>query len=206
MSCREAFVGIGLFSAIINVLALTGSLFMLEIYDRVLPSRSVPTLVGLAVLAGLLLSVQTVLDVIRVRVLVRIGASLDQALSRRVYAAVVRLPLKAGDRGEGLQPMRDLDTVRSFLSSLGPTALCDLPWIPIYLGIVYALHPLLGTVALAGALLLLVLTLLTELLGEDRHELRHLAPWAGRDEPAQCRGTGCHGNGGSDGRALGRSQ
>jgi ATP-binding cassette subfamily C protein len=137
---------------------------MLEIYDRVLPSRSLATLLGLSILAALLFSSQGVLDLIRGRLLVRIGASLDKALSRRVYGAIVRLPLKTGGRGDGLQPLRDLDTVRSFLSGLGPTALFDLPWIPLYVGIVFAFHTLLGVVALSGAILLAGLTLLTELL------------------------------------------
>ena len=163
-SCRGAFIGIGLFSALINILALTGALFMLEIYDRVLPSRSIPTLVGLSILAVLLFSSQGLLDLLRGRVLVRIGASLDRALSRRIYGAIVRLPLKRAGGSDGLQPLRDLDTIRSFLSGLGPTALFDLPWMPIYLGIIFAFHTLLGTVALAGALFLVVLTLLTEIL------------------------------------------
>ena len=94
-SCRHAFLGIGLMSGMINVLYLTGSFFMLEIYDRVLPSRSVPTLVGLAVIAFVLYAFQGVLDVLRGRVLVRIGASLDEALSGRVFDILVRLPLKA---------------------------------------------------------------------------------------------------------------
>jgi ABC-type protease/lipase transport system fused ATPase/permease subunit len=130
--CRHAFVGVGLMSGMINVLYLTGSFFMLEIYDRVLPSRRVPTLVGLAVIAFVLYAFQGVLDVLRGRVLVRIGASLDEALSRRVVDLLVRLPLKTRTAGDGLQPVRDLDQVRSFLSGLGPTALFDLPWAARY--------------------------------------------------------------------------
>src|SRR5580704_6383063 len=84
-ACRAAFVGIAPFSGLLNVLMLTGSFYMLEVYDRVLPSRSVPTLVGLTVLAGVLFGFLGVLDVIRARVLTRIGASLDQSLSGRVY-------------------------------------------------------------------------------------------------------------------------
>ncbi len=163
-SCRGAFVGIGLFSGISNILMLTGSFFMLEIYDRVLPSRSVPTLVGLALLAGILFSFQAIIDLIRGRLLIRIGASLDASLSDRVYDAIVRLPLRIGNSNEGLQPLRDLDNIRSFLSSLGPTALFDLPWMPLYLGICFAFHFWIGITALIGALILVTLTLLTELL------------------------------------------
>lgn len=129
-ACRGAFLGVGLMSCMINILYLTGSFFMLEVYDRVLPSRSVPTLVGLIVLAAGLYIAQGVLDLLRGRILVRIGASLDEALSPRVFQTVVRLPLLAGKSNEGLQPLRDLDNVRAFLSGQGPSALFDLPWLP----------------------------------------------------------------------------
>src|SRR3954467_5950875 len=116
-SCRGAFIGIGLMTAMINVLYLTGSFFMLEIYDRVIPSRSIPTLVGLGVLALALYAFQGALDLIRGRVLVRIGALLDRALSARVFRMIVRLPLRTGNQGDGQEPLRDLDQIRSFLSS-----------------------------------------------------------------------------------------
>ena len=166
-SCRGAFVGIGLFSGMINILMLTGSFFMLEIYDRVLPSRSVPTLVGLAILAGALFVFQGVIDFIRGRILVRIGASLDDALNGRVFDTIVRLPLKVGNRNDGLQSLRDLDAIRAFLSSLGPTALFDLPWMPLYLGICFAFHFWIGMTALVGAIVLVALTLLTEVLTRE---------------------------------------
>src|SRR6516225_7749761 len=146
-SCRGAFAATGLLSAMSNVLMLTGALFMLEIYDRVLPSRSVPTLVGLAVLAGGLYVAQGLLDLIRGRILARIGVSLDEALSGRVYQTIVRLPSIVGVRNEGAGPMRDLDSVRAFLGGAGPVALFDLPWIPLYLGICFAFHFWIGMTA-----------------------------------------------------------
>ena len=163
-ACRSAFVGVGLLSCMINLLYLTGSIFMLEIYDRVLPSRSVPTLIGLVILAGGLYIAQGILDLIRGRILVRIGTSLDEALSGRVFDTVVRLPLMSGGQGEGLQPLRDLDNVRSFLSSMGPGALFDLPWLPLYLGICFAFHVMIGLTALVGAIILVLLTVLTEIM------------------------------------------
>jgi len=166
-ACRNAFLGVGLISFMINLLYLSGSIFMLEVYDRVLPSRSVPTLVGLVILVGGLYMAQGVLDLIRGRILGRIGMSLDEALNARVYRAVVQLPLISGDRGEGLQPIRDLDAVRGFLASQGPSALFDLPWLPLYLGICFAFHVLIGVTALIGAILLISLTLLTEVLTRD---------------------------------------
>ncbi|MEY9414521.1 PrtD family type I secretion system ABC transporter [Bradyrhizobium japonicum] len=161
-ACRSAFIGVGLMSCMINLLNLTGSVFMLEVYDRVLPSRSVSTLVGLVVIAGSLYIAQGVLDLLRGRILGRIGTSLDEALNARVFDTVVRLPLLVGNRNEGLQPLRDLDTVRSFLGSMGPGAFLDLPWLPFYLAICFAFHWLLGVTALAGAIALVTLTLITE--------------------------------------------
>src|SRR5262245_11706700 len=137
---------------------------MLAVYDRVLPSRSLPTLVALALLAVVLYLFQAVLDIIRGRALVRIGATLDEALSGRIYAMIVRLPLKTRAGGDGLQPLRDFDQVRSYLSGLGPVALFDLPWMPFYLGICYLFHPLIGLTALLGALILVTLTLLADVL------------------------------------------
>ena len=161
-TCRSAFVGVGVMSCMINVLYLTGSLFMLEVYDRVLPSRSVPTLIGLAILAGGLYLAQGMLDLLRGRILGRIGTALDESLNRRVFETMVRLPLIVGSRNEGLQPLRDLDNVRSFLGGLGPGAFFDLPWLPFYLAICFAFHVMIGLTALVGAVILVSLTLVTE--------------------------------------------
>ena len=166
-SCRGAFVATALMSGMSNILMLTGAIFMLEIYDRVLPSRSIPTLVALIALASGLFLAQGLLDIIRGRVLIRVGNRLDEQLSERVYDTVLRLPLKVGNRSDGLQPLRDLDSVRSFLSGAGPTALFDLPWLPIYLAICFAFHPYIGLTALAGAVILGVLTLMTELMTRE---------------------------------------
>jgi PrtD family type I secretion system ABC transporter len=163
-ACRNAFAAIGLLTGVINVLMLSGSLFMLQVYDRVLPSRSVPTLVALFALVAALFAFQGILDMTRGRLLVRIGAFLDEQLSTRVYDAVVRLPLRVQSRADGLQSVRDLDQLRSFLSGTGPAALCDLPWMPLYLGFCFVFHFWIGITALAGAAILVALTLATEVL------------------------------------------
>jgi len=163
VACRWALIGIALMTSLLNVLYLTGSIFMLEVYDRVLPSRSMPTLVGLVMVAALLFAFQAVIDLLRGRVLVRIGASLDESLSLRAYEVLTQLPLRTGAMG-GSQPLRDLDQIRSFLSGAGPPALFDLPWMPLYLALCFAFHPLIGLTATAGGLLLVLLTLLTEML------------------------------------------
>ena len=164
LCCRGAFIGVATFSAASNLLMLTGSIFMLQVYDRVLPSRSVPTLVAMAILAGGLFSIQALLDIIRGRLLVRVGASLDEKLNIRIYQTLINLPLKSANYGGGTQPLRDLDTVRSFLSGFGPSAIFDLPWLPVFLAVIFAFHPLLGVTALAGAIVLIALTVFTELL------------------------------------------
>ncbi|GLS20273.1 type I secretion protein [Labrys miyagiensis] len=175
-ACRGAFIGVGIMSFMINLLYLNGSLFMLEVYDRVLPSRSVPTLVGLIVLAGGLYIAQGILELIRSRILVRIGTSLDETLGSRIFESVIRLPLIAGGGSDGLQPLRDLDSVRSFLSGMGPSALFDLPWLPLYLAICFAFHTLLGVAASIGAIILIVITVLTEFLARrPLHEAMALA-------------------------------
>lgn len=161
-ACRAALVVVGIVSGAINVLLLTGSLFMLQVYDRVLPSRSVPTLVVLLALVLGLYAFQGILDLIRGRLLVRIGRSLDEKLSGQVYEAIVRLPLRVRSPADGLQPLRDLDQLRGFLSGLGPTALFDLPWMPLYLGLCFVFHFWIGVTALVGAILLLSLALLAE--------------------------------------------
>jgi ATP-binding cassette, subfamily C, type I secretion system permease/ATPase len=163
LSCRSIFWGLAAFSGLSNLLMLTGSFFMLQVYDRVLPGRSIPTLVALLVLATVLYMFQGGLDLVRSRISARIGRYFDERLGLRIFDAVVRLPLKTRGDGDGLQPLRDLDQVRGFLSGGGPTALFDLPWMPIYLGICFLFHFWIGVTALVGAAVLVVITILTEL-------------------------------------------
>jgi ATP-binding cassette subfamily C protein len=163
-SCRGAFVGLALLSGVINVLYLTCSFFMLEVYDRVIPSRSIPTLVGLFIIAFALYGFQGTLDVLRGRIMIRIGSVLDESLSARIFSAIVWLPTRRGLGGDGMQPLRDLDQIRSFLASYGPIALFDLPWLPIYLAICYMFHPLIGIAATIGGVILVSLTLVTEFM------------------------------------------
>lgn len=172
-TCRAAFIGIGLFSCVVNILYLSGSLYMMEIYDRVLLSRSVPTLVGITVIVAVLYLFQAGFDLIRTRLLTRIGVTLDQALAPRILDAVTRLQLKAPQKLNATQPLRDLDTIRGFLGGSGPTVFFDLPWLPFYIAICFAFHFWLGVTALAGTILLVSLTVLTELL--TRRPMREVA-------------------------------
>lgn len=174
-AARASYIGVAVFTGILNVLYLTGSFFMLQVYDRVLPGRSVPTLVGLCILAAILYGFQAVLDIVRGRVLVRIAGGLAETLDDRIYNLVVKLPLRAPAMA-GVEPVRDLDQIRSFMAGGGPAALFDLPWLPLYLGICYLFHPWLGITATVGALILVAITIVTELkLRQPTTELAILA-------------------------------
>ncbi|WP_128565997.1 type I secretion system permease/ATPase [Methylobacterium crusticola] len=162
--CRHAFVGVAVLSGAVNLLALAGSFYMLEVYDRVLPSRSIPTLVGLSLIVLVMYAAQGFFDLIRGRLLLRTGRALDEALSRRVFHTIVTLPLRGQGGSDGLRPMRDLDQIRNVLAGGGPGALFDLPWIPLYLGLCFAFHVWIGVTALVGALALVALTVLAEFL------------------------------------------
>lgn len=164
---RGEWVHIGVFSAAVNLLMLTGSLYMLQIYDRVLSGRSLETLLWLSLIVLVAFILQGFLDGVRLRMLGRVGASFDEALSPLVARATVMLPLRGANPSEAMQPVRDLDTVRTFLSSLGPTALLDMPFVPIFLAGCFILHPWVGWFSLAGALLVIALTLLTERVSKE---------------------------------------
>jgi PrtD family type I secretion system ABC transporter len=160
--CRRAFRSVALFSGVVNLLMLAGPLYMLQVYDRVLSSRSVPTLVALSVFLVGAYVFQGMLDLIRSRVVVRAAALLDQRLALSVHGAVIRLAVASRHPGEGPQPVRDLDQIRGFLTSAGPIAIVDLPWVPVFLAICFLIHPWLGLAATAGAIVLFTMTLLTE--------------------------------------------
>jgi PrtD family type I secretion system ABC transporter len=161
-ACRQAFAGVAVFSGIVNVLMLAGPLYMLQIYDRVLASRSVPTLIVLSIFLVGAYAFQGAIDLVRSRIVVRAAALLDLRLGRVVHRAVVRLAVQSGRSGESLQPVRDLDQIRAFLTGAGPIAIVDLPWVPVFLVVCFLVHPWLGVVATAGGVLLFALTLLTE--------------------------------------------
>ncbi|WP_166298506.1 type I secretion system permease/ATPase [Bradyrhizobium sp. 2S1] len=167
---RGAILAVSVISGIINLLTLTGSLYMLQVYDRVLASHSVPTLVSLSVLMFVLYAFYGVFDLLRNQASGRAAVLFDRRVAGSVQAMAVNLPLKGASRSTAQQPVRDVDTIRTFLASGGPVAFLDLPWMPLYLAVVFLLHPLLGVMCLAGVLLLVLLTFLSELL--SRHEVR----------------------------------
>lgn len=160
---RRALTTVAIVSAVLNVLLLGGSIYMMLVYDLVLPAHSIPTLVGLAILILVVYAFQGVLDFIRGRLLIHFGAAVDVDLNRDIHSLICLLARGPND-ADGMQPVRDLDTVRSFLSGPGPTALVDLPWMLFFIVVLFLLHPALGLTVLVGGAILVFLTYLTERL------------------------------------------
>lgn len=167
---HKAFWGVAVVSFVINILMLTGPVFMLQVYDRVLASGSVSTLVVIGSLAVVLYAFYGLLEGIRSRILARLGQRVDARLSGIVYRISNSLPVRLGAKAGRLRPVQDLDTVRQFLSGAGPAAIFDIPWMPLYLAIVFLFHPLLGIVGLGGALVITVLIGLNEILSRGPAE------------------------------------
>ena len=164
-ACRSAFVGVGQISFVTNLLMLTGPLFMLQIYDRVLTSRSIPTLLALVAVVALLFVFLGILELIRSRVLSRIGVRIDRILRSTVYDCMVAVrPAKERARRQILQ---DLERIRQFMSGQGPVAAFDLPWTPIYFLVIFLLHWILGVVAVIGSVILLTFSYLNERLSRE---------------------------------------
>ena len=157
---RNAFLATGAFSFVLNVLMLAGPLYMMQVYDRVMSSRSIPTLVALTVLIVVLYALSGALELVRSRILTRISLSFDKLTSERVFDAAARLGLVKGRAT--MQPLRDFESMRQFLSSPGPSTFFDLPWTPIYLIIMFMFNWVLGAFALACAIALFSIALVTE--------------------------------------------
>jgi PrtD family type I secretion system ABC transporter len=148
---------------VINVLMLAPALFMLQVFDRVVSSRSVETLVMLFVLTLMALLVMAFLDAIRARLLARAAIKLEKLLGPRVLASMLRQSARS-NRTQSMHGLRDINALRTFLTGPGIVAIFDAPWVPLFIALIFLFHPLLGSVALGGALLLLGLTVLNERL------------------------------------------
>jgi PrtD family type I secretion system ABC transporter len=160
-ACRTALIAVGAFSAVINLLLLTGALYTLQVFDRVLSSRSWDTLFYLTLIAGIAILVQTVLDAIRGRIATRIGAFIERRLGedgllRAVNASIEGKPYRS-------EVFRDLGRLKQFLGGNAVFSAFDVPWTPIYLLVIFLIHPLLGWIALAAALLLIGFAVVNEL-------------------------------------------
>ena len=162
---RPGFSAIGFFSLILNVLMLAGPLYMLQVYDRVLTSQNMDTLIALSILLGGVFIVTGLLDLIRMRILSRLGARFELKIGAPILQAAIRRRVQGSPSAEN--PAADVNGLRDFIS--GPTliAFFDAPWIPLYLGVLYVLHPYLGALGLAGALLLTIMALINNARSSD---------------------------------------
>ncbi len=163
---RGLFIFVGVFSFFVNLLMLTGPIFMLQVYDRVLGSRSEATLVALAALVAFLYLMMGFLDYVRGRVLARIGARFQAKLDRRVFAAAIE-DAATRDRGAAGGGVRDLETVQRFLASPVLGAFFDLPFTPIFIAGIFIFHQWLGWLAVGGGLVLVLLTVLNQLTTKE---------------------------------------
>ncbi|MEH6726319.1 MAG: type I secretion system permease/ATPase [Hyphomicrobiales bacterium] len=174
------------FSLVTNILMLTGPLFMLQVYDRVLSSGSVSTLVALSILVAILYTLYGFLEFVRGRIMTRVGQQIDERYRHTAFNMVSHYA-KLGKEQVGLAPMQDLVTVRNFVSGPGPLAFLDMPWAPIYLFVIYLMHPLLGLASLCAVLLLAGLAMLNHRLITEPTEQSQKAQAAAQNLGAESR-------------------
>ena len=155
-----AFKSLGVFSLAINILMLAGPLFMLQVYDRVMTSGSIPTLVTLSLLTAGIYAIIGLLELARSRIIVRVGIELDRRIGERVFQASLRRSIQA--QGSSLMALRELDTLRQFIAGPGPLTFFDAPWTPVYLAVIFAVHWALGVSAIVGAGLLVAIAWASE--------------------------------------------
>jgi ATP-binding cassette subfamily C protein/ATP-binding cassette subfamily C protein EexD len=160
-TCRAQFLAVGAFSGVVNVLQLTVSLYMMQVFDRVLSTRNLNTLLYLTLIAMVALALMALLEGARSRIMQRIGSWMEEKVAPEGFARAVESQLRG--RAYRMEALRDLGVVRGFLGSPGALALYDVPWVPAYLFVIFLLHPVLGWVSLVGAALLLGLTIFNEL-------------------------------------------
>ncbi|MCX5493762.1 type I secretion system permease/ATPase [Kaistia dalseonensis] len=160
--CRGELISVAAFSTVFNVLVLAGPIYMLQVYDRVLESRSVATLVALSLALVGAYALQAVIDIVRGRLLILIAGVFDKNVQQPVHDATIGLSILDRGSASALQPIRDVDAIRAFLMGSGPVGLMDLPWAPIFLVLCFLIHPLIGWIAAVGALILFCVALLAE--------------------------------------------
>lgn len=159
-ACRSQFVAVGLFSGVVNVLQLTVSLYMMQVFDRVLATRNLDTLLYLTLIAFAALGLLALLEGARSRIMQRIGSWVEERVAPEGFSRAIESQLRG--RPYRMEALRDLGVCRGFIASPGALSLYDVPWVPAYLVVIFLLHPLLGVVAAAGAVLLFGLTVLSE--------------------------------------------
>lgn len=161
LASKKSFIIVGFFSLFINLLMLVPPLYMLQLYDRVLTSRSEDTLIMLTLIVVVLFITMALLEIVRSKILVRVGNKLDNILSKRVFDSLFDLANKQPGK-ESSMPLRDLTQIRQFMTGNGLFAFFDAPWMPIYIAVLFMFHPLFGYFAIFAAIVLVILTILNE--------------------------------------------
>ena len=180
---RGNLILVGIASLLLNILVFAGSGYMMLVYDSVLPSRSVPTLIGLFGMLILVYAFQALFEAIRGEALLGVANGVHDDLFAAVHYATVTRPLRGGaDKGDGLQFTRDLDSIHTFLASSGPIALIDLPWVIVFLMVLTSLHWWLGATALGGVVVMAILALVSN--RRTQHGSRELSTITGRRSAA----------------------
>ncbi|WP_010323488.1 type I secretion system permease/ATPase [Marinobacterium stanieri] len=174
-ACRSSFFSVGLFSMFINMLMLVPAFYMLQVYDRVVTSGSIPTLVMLTLVMLLLMTTMGALEWVRSRIMVRVSTRIDTLLGSRLYDASFKQALYSGGMNANAQPLSDLTGLRQFLTGNGLFAFFDAPWVPIYIAIMFMFHPWFGIVAIISVIILSTLAVINEkvtskMLGEANKE------------------------------------
>ncbi len=176
-----------LFSIFANLLMLAGPFYMLQIYDRVLSSQSVETLIALSVLVAGLFGLMALFDYARGRLMARVGARFQSALDARVFEASLKGGLGAQDQAEAAGALRDLDALQRLFVSPVLMTLMDLPWTPAFLVLMFIFHPMIGWLAVAGGAALILLTLVNHLVTARRTRISQLTVQASHDMAAETR-------------------
>lgn len=162
-NCRQGFIAAGVFSFFINILMLVPAIYMLQVYDRALGSRSEETLLMLTViLVGLFITL-ALLQMVRSAILVRVGNRIDQSMNQKIFSAMFRQAIEVPGR-QGAQPLTDLATLRQYLTGQGPIAFFDGPWLPIFIGVMFLFHVWYGVFTIIAALILIALAVANEKL------------------------------------------
>src|SRR5258706_8244039 len=167
-ACRSAFRTCALFSLIINVLMLAPPVYMLQVYDRVLTTGRIETLVMLTLMAMIAIAVMCALDALRTCVTTRVGCWLNEELGPAYLACAVRGRLNVDP--SGLEHLRDISQIQNFIATQGLSALFDAPWVPIFVALIWILHPMLGAVAVASAVVLFLLSIANEFATRKANE------------------------------------
>lgn len=163
-TCKGSFFAVGFFSLFVNLLMLVPPFYMLQVYGRVVTSGSIPTLVMLTIIMSVLMITMGLLEWTRSRIMVRISAKIDESLSPNVYDASFRRALASGGMDANAQPLGDLNGLRQFMTGNGLFAFFDVPWLPIYIWVMFLFHPYFGWAAIGAAVVLVIIAIFNERL------------------------------------------